>query len=115
MFTQHARRERAERFAKLDLDVHLLLHPRRARVADDAAAAKRARAELHPSLEPSDDLLLRHQPGHAVQECFLVGDALVCGAHAVEEQADVVVRKSGAEERAMLRIGRPGGRDSSRW
>ena len=35
------------------------LHRRRARVAEDGTIAERARTELHPALEPADDLLLR--------------------------------------------------------
>src|SRR5687767_3989744 len=52
---QHARREGPEAFAELDLDVHLRLHARAARIAKDAAGAERARAELHATIEPADD------------------------------------------------------------
>ena len=54
-------RERPERFAELDLQVHHRLHLRRARVADDGPAAERAGAELHASLQQPDDFLLGEQ------------------------------------------------------
>ena len=66
VLAQHRRRERPERLAELDLQVHHRLHLRRPRVADDRAAAERARAELHPALKQADDLFLRHQRGDAI-------------------------------------------------
>ncbi len=51
---QHRGGERTERLPELDLQVHRRLHLAAARVADDRAAAERARAELHPPLEPAD-------------------------------------------------------------
>ncbi len=56
VLAQHRRRERPEGLAVLDLQVEHLLHRRRARVAEDRAAAERARAELHAALEPADGL-----------------------------------------------------------
>src|SRR6185503_20699164 len=47
-------REGPERLAVLHLQVEGLLHRRRARVAEDRARAERARAELHPPLEPAE-------------------------------------------------------------
>ena len=58
VLAQDRRRERPERLAVLDLEVQQLLHRRRARVAEDRAAAERARSELHPALEPADRLLV---------------------------------------------------------
>ena len=49
---EHRRRERAEALAVLHLQVERLLHGRRAGVAEDRAAAERARAELHAAREP---------------------------------------------------------------
>src|SRR5437868_9601243 len=51
---EHTRREWPEAFAELDLEVHLRLHARAAWIADDAPIPKRARAELHPPIEPAD-------------------------------------------------------------
>ena len=62
---QHTRRERPEALAELDLEVHRRLHLRRPRIAEDAARAERARPELHPALEPADDLLRFQQIGDA--------------------------------------------------
>ena len=56
---QHRRREGPEGLAILDLQVQRLLHRRRARITQDRAVAERARAELHPPLEPSERLALR--------------------------------------------------------
>src|SRR5262245_22706560 len=53
------RRKRPKAFAELRLEVHLLLHLRVAWVPENAAPAERSRSELHPSLEPTDDLSLR--------------------------------------------------------
>ena len=56
---EHARRERAEALAEFDALIHARLHRRIARVAEDAAAAERARAEFHAALKPAHDLALR--------------------------------------------------------
>src|SRR5262249_16911144 len=64
VFGKNGRREWAEALAVLDLEVERLLHRRRAGVAEDRAAAERARAELHAALEPADRLPLR-QPVRA--------------------------------------------------
>ena len=63
VLAQHRRRERPERFAELDLEVHHRLHLRRPGIADDRAAAERARAELHPALQQADDLFGCQMPG----------------------------------------------------
>src|SRR6185503_18070754 len=62
-FAQHARRKWPESFAKLDLDVHVRLHARIAWVAEDTAATERARAKLHPAVEPADDRAARENLG----------------------------------------------------
>ena len=55
-FRQHRRTERAERLAELDAAVENVLHVLAARIGQDAAVPERARSELHPALEPADDL-----------------------------------------------------------
>ena len=55
---QHARCERTEALPELDLEVHLRLHARAPRVAEDAAGAQGPGPELHPAVEPADDLLV---------------------------------------------------------
>ena len=47
-----------EALAELDLHVERVAHLRVARVGQDAAAAERARAELHAALEPADHVAL---------------------------------------------------------
>src|SRR5262245_21021246 len=61
MLSKHARRKRSEAFTVLDLQIHDCLHSWRTRVADDAASAQSARAELHPSLAQPDDLTRRQK------------------------------------------------------
>ena len=58
ILAQHRRRERPETLAVLDLEVEVLLHRGRARIAEDRARAERARAELHAALEPADGLFV---------------------------------------------------------
>ena len=53
---EERRRERAEGLAVLDARVEDVLHVVPARIGDDRAVAERARAELHPPLEPADDV-----------------------------------------------------------
>ncbi len=53
--------ERAERFAVFRARIERLLRLCAPRVGDDRAMAERARAELHPALEPADDVA-RHDP-----------------------------------------------------
>src|SRR3712207_7098936 len=60
-----SRRERPERLAVLDLQVHRRLHRGRAGVADDRAVAERARAELHPAREQTDRKSTRLNSSHA--------------------------------------------------
>ena len=66
VLAQHRRRERPERFAELDLQVHHRLHLRRPRVAEDRPSPERARPELHAALQQPDDLLLREMRGDDV-------------------------------------------------
>ena len=95
LLAQDARRERAERLAELDLQVHRRLHRRRARVAEDAARAERARAELHAPLEPADDAAVGEQLGAsraARSSSGSIGHAL-----GLQERLDVVVAELGPE------------------
>ena len=64
-------REGAERLAALDLVVEDVLHVGPARVAQDRAVAERARAPLHATLEPADDLAVGDAQGGQAAE--LVG------------------------------------------
>ena len=66
LVVEHRRRERSERLAVLDLEVHDRLHRGRARVADDRAVAERARAELHAPLQESDDVAVGDRTGDAL-------------------------------------------------
>src|SRR5262249_26977837 len=63
VLAQDGGRERPKAFAELDLPGHLRLHPGRAGVAADSARPQRPRAELHPALEPADDLALGEPAG----------------------------------------------------
>src|SRR6185436_3851634 len=85
---EHRRRKRTEPLTEFRLEVHLLLHLGISCVADDAAVAERPRAELHPALEPADDLALG-QPGgdHATQFAevgVVLRDALVFADRALD-------------------------------
>ncbi len=66
VLAQHGRRERTERLAELDLQVHHRLHLGRPRVAKNRAAAERARSELHAALHQADDLFARQARRHLV-------------------------------------------------
>ena len=69
---QDGRGERAEALAELDLEVHRRLHRRRPGVAQDAPGAQGPRAELHPALEPADDLAVGQQAGDVLEQLGLV-------------------------------------------
>ena len=100
---EHARGERPEALAELDLQVHRRLHRRRARVAEDAAGAERARAELHPALEPADDLAVGQQLGDVRRAARpRRRTRWYVRADAVEERGDLVRREARAEEAALL-------------
>ena len=62
LLLEHAGRERAVGLAVLDPLVEDVLHVGAARIGDDRPVAERARAELHPPLEPADDLARRRWP-----------------------------------------------------
>ena len=66
--SQDARRERPEPLAKLDLEIHLRLHARAPRIAENAAGPKRARAEFHAAIEPSNDLFRSQKACDALQQ-----------------------------------------------
>ena len=81
-FAQHTGRERPEPFAELDLQIHLGLHARAARVTQDAARAQRPRTELHAPVEPAHDLVLGEQLRDTPQE-----------ASALEARGDRALRR----------------------
>src|SRR5262249_38336328 len=96
MLSKHARRKGAEAFAVLDLQIHDGLHSGRTRVADDAASAASARAELHPSLAQPDDLFRRQKAGHDLRQLL----AAVFGVRVVvsfKVLFDLLLRVAGAE------------------
>src|SRR5205085_11998685 len=103
---QDRRRERAERFAELDLQVHLRLHLWRARVAEDGARTERTRAKLHAPLKPTDDLLLREQSRDVLGQFVMFESAISC-ARRVEISANLFVRKIRAEVRAAHAVCMP--------
>ena len=70
------RGERAEALAELDLQVHRGLHRRGAGVAQDAPGPEGPRAELHPALEPADDLAVGQQRGDVLEQLGLVVEPL---------------------------------------
>src|ERR1041384_362871 len=67
LFEDH-RRERAEAFTKFYLQVHSLPVLRIPCVGEDASAAERAGAELHPPLEPSYHVLPGEDTAHPANE-----------------------------------------------
>src|SRR4029078_12285006 len=83
-------RKRSEALAKLDLEVHGRLHLRRARVADDAAPAERARPELHAALVESDHAAVGDERRDRIRKLF--PRALpVRQAPALQERLDLLV------------------------
>ena len=56
----------------LDPRVEDVLHVVPPRIDDDRAVAERARAELHPALEPADDVAVGDPPGDVVEELRVV-------------------------------------------
>src|SRR5207249_7767850 len=76
--------------AVLHLAVHLVLDPGEDGVGEDRAAAERACAELHASLEPADDLARGDVVRGAAHD---VARLLVRHLAAVEGLADVGVRE----------------------
>src|SRR5207244_4376364 len=100
----HARREWPEAFAKLDLEIHLRLHTRTARIADDAPIAKRARAELHSSIEPPNDLLVRDERGDFGDQRRAIRTT-VLGVYRLEITLNLLRRIRGSEVGALHRVG----------
>jgi hypothetical protein len=90
VLAQHARRERTEALAILDLQIEHRLHARRARIAEDAAGTERARTELHAALEPADDPLRREQASSTLEQ-LVARQALVDRAQAAQRRLDGVV------------------------
>src|SRR5439155_14030632 len=98
VFAKDRRRERAKALAEFDLQVQRRLHLRRARVAENAPRAQRPRPELHPALEPADDLALRQPAGDLREQLLLAGNLLVAGAEPVKRAANLGTREARAEE-----------------
>src|SRR6266540_2780744 len=69
---EYRRRERTKPLAVLDPRVEDVLHVGPARVGDDRAVAERARSELHPPLEPADDVAGRDSLGDGAEERVVV-------------------------------------------
>ena len=108
VFLQDARREGPEGLAELDAQVHGRLHRLVAGVADDAARAERARAELHPPVEPADHLAGDHGLGGGLQQLRLIGEELVANAMRVEEPANLLVAERRPEPGAVHGVGAVG-------
>ena len=91
ILAQDRRREWTERLAVLDLEVQELLHRRRARVAEDRAAAERARPEFHAALEPAHRLAGGERVDGFIEHRIARHDAKprACGAQAPH---DLVLR-----------------------
>src|SRR2546429_9000721 len=64
MFAQNARRKRAKALAILNFKIHHGLHLSRTRIADDAAAAKRAWTKFHSALMQTNYLSRCQQLSH---------------------------------------------------
>ena len=94
------RRERAKRLAVLDARVEDVLHVVASRVGDDRAVAERARAELHPSLEPAHDLARGDVLGDRAEQRVVV-EQLRLEARAADRAAVVRVRVLGARVRVI--------------
>src|SRR6266498_175812 len=58
--------------AVLDASIEDVLHVVAPRVGDDRAIAERARAELHPALEPADDVACGDALGNRAEECVVL-------------------------------------------
>ena len=75
-FPQDRRRKWAKALAELDLEVHGGLHGRRAGIAQNAARTQGPGPELHPALEPADDLAIGQQSGDMFKQVVLFGEML---------------------------------------
>jgi hypothetical protein len=100
--------EGPEPLAELNLDVHHRLHLGVARVAEYAARAQGAGAELHAPLEPADNLAVRQRLCHPLAQGVLVTDVRVGRLDAVEVVLDLLVGVLGAHERRPLAVTGPG-------
>ena len=89
---QHGGREGPERLAVFHLEVELLLHARRARIAEDRARPQRTRAKLHAALEPAERLALSHCFRTGADELTIV-QCFEHGARGVQPALDLVVRE----------------------
>ena len=96
------RRERPERLAILDLEVHDRLHLRAARVTDDRAAAEGPWPKLHTALEPADHVLLGEQLRRLRKQCVVVQDP-VLRAHRIELSLNLLGRISGPRYEPCMR------------
>ena len=109
LLLEHDRRDGAEVLAVLDL-VEPGLHLGVDRRGEDRARPQRPRAELHPALEPADDLVLRQDVGG------LAGDVVepaIGELGPAEELLDLVVAVTRAEEGVVHAVG-PRGRRRAR-
>ena len=104
VFACDRRRERPERLAELDFQVHHRLHLRRARVAENRSTAECPGTELHASLHEADDFLVGHQRRDTLSQCRAVETA-GCVAVLVEELLHLVVRGPRTEVRAAHAVG----------
>ena len=100
---QHRWGERPERFAELDLLVDRRLHRSQAGVAQDRAAAKRARPELHPPLKPAKHRAIGQQPGGALEHRCLV-ELLEHRAVRLERPPNFRLRELRAKQAAAHRV-----------
>ena len=89
---EHAGREGAEALPELDLHVQGVVHLRVAGVGEDAAAAEGARPELHPSLEPADDVACSEMSFAVSAQELLVRERPVLRARAVQVLRDLGCR-----------------------
>src|SRR5207253_2666743 len=103
---KHRRRERPERFAKLDLQVHRRLHFAAAGIAEDAAPAERTRTEFHAALEPSDDILCCEKPGDGIAELVLGLIFVSDRAFGLDESANLLAAVARAEKASELAVAR---------
>ena len=123
-FLQHGRRKRAPPFAEFDRVVHFGVHFRIARIGQDRAVSQRARAELHSSLEPTDDFSIGEKFGGGCGDVIQLRRAELVGPqrlfnfrvgkfgaeigvakrlHGQPAAAVQVRRKHGAERHAVIR------------
>src|SRR3954471_16561692 len=81
---QHAWSEWTEALSEFDLEVHLRLHTRTARIAENASRAQRTRTKFHPAVEPTNNLFGGEEARHRAKE-FLAIQTLVGGALALRK------------------------------